>query len=62
MFMCPIPYKLSACAECLAVEGKAPCQAICISKSIYVGKLDELLEKQAQLGSNAVLFLPRRDA
>lgn len=59
MFMCPIPYNLDKCAECVEQEDVAACQAICISKSIYVDELDKLQEKAKELGSRTVLFQPR---
>lgn len=59
MFMCPIPYKLEACAACLATEGEAPCAQICITKSLHVGPVEDLLEKAKELGSRTVLFQPR---
>lgn len=59
MFMSPIPLKLEACAECVSKEPVAPCQAICISRSLFVGEVDELLEKAKELGTHTHLFLPR---
>ncbi len=59
MFISPIPYKLEACAECVAQGGIAPCQAICISKSLYIGDVEELLETSRKLGSRTALYQPR---
>ena len=59
MHMCPIPYNLDKCAECVENEEVAPCQAICISKSIYVGTLEELDKKYKELGSRTALFQPK---
>lgn len=62
MFMCPIPYRIEKCAECLEHEEVAPCQAICISKSLWVDEVDNLLAKARELGTRTVLFQPRLGA
>jgi len=58
MFMAAIPYKLERCDECLEKEGVAPCQSICLSDSIFVGKVDELLDKAKELGTRTMLYMP----
>ena len=43
MFMSPYAYRLDKCANCLEKEeGNAPCAAICISKALHVGELEEM--------------------
>lgn len=59
MYMSPIPLKLEQCAHCLEAEGIAPCQAICISKSLYVGGVEDLLTKAKELGTKTQIFMPR---
>lgn len=58
MFMAPIPYKLEQCAACLKKEGVTPCQKICISRSLYVGSIEMLLDVAEKLGTRTVLFQP----
>lgn len=59
MYMSPIPLKLEQCAHCYQTEDVAPCQAICISRSLYVAPVDELLDKAKELGTKTQIFMPR---
>ncbi|RDB63211.1 hypothetical protein C1878_04930 [Gordonibacter sp. 28C] len=56
MFLCPIPYSLDRCAQCVEFGEGASCAKICIGKALAVGEAGELAERAASLGRRTCLF------
>lgn len=57
MFMSPYAYRLDKCAYCLEKEeGNAPCAAICISRALHVGELEEMKQLAAKTEGRLALY------
>ncbi len=55
MFMCPFPYDLDHCANCLEKEnGQAPCAQICIAKCLHVDEVENIEKYEAEEASGRV--------
>lgn len=55
----PVPTDLcDLCADRRAKGEKAACELVCQCKSIFVGSVDDMAKKAAEIGKKAVMFLP----
>ncbi|MGI6217332.1 MAG: hypothetical protein ACOYIK_06940 [Coriobacteriales bacterium] len=56
-FMCPVPYRLDKCAECIAAEGgEAPCSKICIGAALHFGTYEQIKEAKEKAQGHVAVF------
>lgn len=55
-FMCPIPYELDKCSECIDREGESPCSKICIGKALHFGTEEEIAQAKKEASGRTVVF------